>query len=262
MLLAIDLGNTNVTIGLYEGAHLVRSFCLQTHRNRTADEYGLALVKLLRTAGVQPSHFAAAAIASVVPPLTPVLAAACRVYVGLEPLLITSALRALAENRYDDPGVLGADRLVNAVAGWQNYGVPAGRTVAVVDFGTATKIEVVTAAGEYLGGCIGPGIGISTRALYESAARLPRVEIARPPQVLGRNNPGALQSGMVYGYAGQVDGLLTRMAEELGAPPLAVATGGLAPLVARESRLFQKVDPWLTLDGIRIVWEWNAGGRP
>lgn len=261
MLLAMDLGNTTVTVGLFAGARLVHSFRLQSHRHRTADEYGLALLKLMRMGGCRPGRLTAAALASVVPPLTPVLAQACRAYCGQEPLIITSALRALPENRYDDPRLLGSDRLVNAVAGWQNYGRPAGRTVAVVDFGTATKIEVVSPAGEYLGGCIGPGVGISTQALYEHAARLPRVEMARPPQVLGKNNPEALQAGMVYGFAGQVDGLLTRMAEELGAPPLAVATGGLAPLVAGESRLIARLDPWLTLDGIRLMWEWNVGGR-
>lgn len=258
MLLALDLGNTNVTVGLYEGPHLVRSFRLQTRHNQTADEYGLKLLKLIRSTGLKPADLSGAAMASVVPPLTAVLAETCRRYFGREPLIVSAGLRGLPASRYEDPRALGTDRLVNAVAGWEKYGAPANRTVAVVDFGTATKIEVVTPEGTYLGGCIAPGMGISTRALYESTARLPRVELSRPPRVLGKNNVGALQSGIVYGHAGQVDGLLARIGEELGDPPLAVATGGLAPLVAGDSRLITRVDPWLTLEGIRILWEWNA----
>lgn len=268
MLLALDVGNTNVTVGVFAGSRLLRTFRLQTHPLRTADEYGLWLLRLLRAAGLDPGAVQAAAMASVVPPLTPVLAAMCRRHFGVEALAIHSGLRALPASRYEVPEALGADRLANAVAGWVRYGGgdktgagrPGRRPVLVVDCGTATKVEAVSAAGEYLGGAIAPGLGTSAQALYEAAARLPRVELARPPAVLGRNNVAAMQAGLVLGFAGLVEGLVARALAEVGGGAAVVATGGLAPLVAEECPSIQVLDPDLTLEGVRLIWEWNRGG--
>nr|PZN43443.1 MAG: type III pantothenate kinase [Bacillota bacterium] len=274
MLLALDVGNTNVTVGLFRGAALVRTFRMATRRHATADEYGVALLRLLRTAGPgEPVE--GVALASVVPPLTGVMAEVCRRYLGAEPLVVGSHLRTLPGNLYDDPQALGADRLANAVAAWTLYGrreappsgwppAPAAGPVVAVDFGTATKLEVVSAEGVYLGGAIAPGIGISIQALRQAAARLPQFSLRRPDRVLGRDNAAALRSGFVYGFAGQVDGLVERIREELGAEPVVVTTGGLAHLVVGESRSIQHHDPGLTLAGIRLIWEWNraAGGSP
>ncbi|BDG62068.1 type III pantothenate kinase [Caldinitratiruptor microaerophilus] len=272
MLLALDVGNTNVTVGLYAAAPAgagggapLRSWRLETRRARTADEYGLWLVRAFRLAGLDPGAVTAAAMASVVPPLTPVLVEMCRRYFGAEPLIVSSRLRSLPAVRYEDPSALGADRLANAVAAWVLHGggdptgggAPGERATVAVDFGTATKLEVVAADGTYLGGSIAPGVGISTEALFESAARLARVELVAPPRVLGRNNAAAMQSGILYGFAGQVEGLLRRVREELGEELRVVGTGGLAHVVAPHCRCLDTVDPWLTLAGIRLIWEWN-----
>lgn len=260
MLLVLDVGNTNVTIGFYshEGT-LLRQGRVAAHRRWTADEYAVMLARIYRRSphGKQPVK--AAAMASVVPPLTPVLAEACRKSLGVSPLVVNSAMRTLPAIRYDDPAALGADRLANAVALWVKYGAEAGaRPLMAIDFGTATKCEVVSAAGEYVGGMIAPGIGISLQALFNVAARLSRTEVGAPARVLGRNNHAALQSGVTYGFAGQADGLVQRVTAELGAPPLVVATGGYAALVAGQSRTISRVDDTLTLDGIRQVWVWNG----
>lgn len=269
MLLVLDVGNTNVTVGLFRGTELVRTFRMATRRHHTADEYAMTLIHLLRQAGAE-ERLEGVAMASVVPPLTGVLSDACQRYLGANPLVVSSRLRALPGNRYEDPLALGADRLANAVAAWALYGrsepagadwppPPGNQPVVAVDFGTATKLEVVSPAGEYLGGVIAPGIGISIQALQRVAARLPRFGLSRPSRVLGRDNTAALQSGFTYGFAGQVDGILDRMAEELGEQPVVVATGGLAHLVCCESRYIQQHDPGLTLSGIRLLWEWNRG---
>lgn len=260
MLLVLDVGNTNVTAGLYEGADLRHHWRVSTHRGWTADEFGLTLVRMVVRAGVPREKVQAAALSSVVPPLTPFLAEALRVYFGAEPLQVGNGLqRGLPALDYENPAALGADRLANAVGGWTRYGGAAGhqRTVAVVDLGTATKMEVVRADGTYLGGVIAPGISTSLQALWTAAARLPRVELARPPRVLGKNNAGAVQSGVRYGFAGQVNGLIERASAELGEELYAVATGGLAGLVADDVPCLRHVDPWLTLEGIRTLWEWN-----
>lgn len=272
MLLVLDVGNTNVTVGLYPAGSgdvpgaPAYSWRLQTHRGRTADEYGLALRRLVARSGAGDLRIRAAAMASVVPPLTPVMQAMCRRYFGVDPLVVSSRLRSLPALRYDDPAALGADRLANAVAAWVRYGGgdptgagrPGARLTIAVDFGTATKLEVVAADGTYLGGVIAPGVGISTQALFEAAARLERVEPGRPARVLGRNNVSALQSGIVHGFAGQVEGLIARIREEVGEQGAVVATGGLAAAVAPYCREpLAAVDPWLTLAGIRILWAWN-----
>lgn len=257
MLLAIDVGNTNVTLGLYLDEELVATWRVATDRSKTADEYGLEMVHLLKQEGYTPHDVSAAAMASVVPPLNAALAAACQKYLSVTLFELHSLCKSLPANYYDNPAALGTDRLVNAVAAWEVYGQPNSQPVIVVDFGTATKLECVSAAGEYLGGCIAPGIGISTEALARSAARLQRIELTKPRQVLGKNIVASLQSGIIYGFAGQADGLVRRLSREIapdGPEPVVVATGGLAHLVAVESRTIQKVDPHLTLEGVRRVY--------
>jgi type III pantothenate kinase len=260
MLLAFDVGNTNVTIGLYLDDELVATWRVASNRDRTADEYGLELVRLLEREGFLPSVVTEAAMASVVPPLNFALARACDKYLGVKLTELTSACKTLPAVYYDDPSTLGADRLVNAVAAYERYGAPYERPVIVVDFGTATKLECISQAGEYLGGCIAPGIGISTDALARGAARLQRIELAKPKQVLGKNIVASLQSGIIYGFAGQADGLVRRLSAEIapeGPAPFVVATGGLAHLVAAESRTIDLIEPHLTLEGIRRVYEKN-----
>jgi len=203
-------------------------------------------------------------MASVVPPLNAALVRACEKYLSVQLVELNNSFQTLPAVYYDNVSALGADRLVNAVAAWEMYGRPRQRPVIVVDFGTATKLECVSAAGEYLGGCIAPGIGISTEALTQAASRLQRVEIVKPKQVLGRNIVASLQSGIVYGFAGQADGLIKRLTAEIapdGPAPVVIATGGLAHLVAGESRTIQIVEPHLTLEGVRRVYLKNREGR-
>ncbi|HYF93204.1 MAG TPA: type III pantothenate kinase [Symbiobacteriaceae bacterium] len=260
MLLAIDVGNTNMTIGLYLEAELVATWRVASDRSRTADEYGLKFVQLLERESYTPADVTEAALASVVPPLNARLVEACRKYLNIGLVELNSLCKALPAVHYDNVAALGTDRLVNAVAAWEIYGRPDNRPVIVVDFGTATKLECVNAEGEYLGGVIAPGINISTEALARNAARLQRIEVARPKQVLGKNIVASLQSGIVYGFAGQADGLVKRLAREIapeGPAPVVVATGGMAYLVASESRTIQHVEPYLTLEGIRRVYEKN-----
>lgn len=260
MLLALDVGNTNVTMGLYLDSELITTWRVASNRNRTWDEFGLEFIHLLKRDGYSPKDITHAAMASVVPPMNVVLARAVERYLDVNLVEMTSHLRTLPANHYENPTALGTDRLVNAVAAWEVYGQPQGRPVIVVDFGTATKLECISATGEYLGGCIAPGIGISTEALTRRAARLQRVELQRPRTVIGKNIVASLQSGIIFGFAGQADGLIRRLSTEIapdGVKPVVVATGGLAHLVAAESRTIQLVDPHLTLEGIRRVYEKN-----
>jgi type III pantothenate kinase len=260
MLLAFDVGNTNVTLGLFLDDELVATWRMASVRGKMADEYGLEMVHLLKREGYSPSDISEAAMASVVPPLNAALAEACRRYLGMPLVELNSLCRSLPAVYYDNVAALGTDRLVNALAAWEIYGAPHQRPVIVVDFGTATKLECVSVSGEYLGGCIAPGIGISTEALARSAARLQRIELARPRQVLGKNIVASLQSGIIYGFAGQADGLVRRLSQEIapdGPSPVVVATGGLAHLVGAESRTIEIIDPHLTLQGVRRMYDKN-----
>lgn len=260
MLLALDVGNTNITMGLFLESELITTWRIASNRGRTWDEIGLELTNLLKREGHTASDVTHAAMASVVPPMNAVLARAVQRYLDVDLVELTSTLKTLPAVYYENASALGTDRLVNAVAAWEVYGEPQGRPVIVVDFGTATKLECISQAGEYLGGCIAPGIGISTEALTRRAARLQRVELQKPRSVIGRNIVASLQSGIIYGFAGQADGLVRRLAEEIapeGPRPVVVATGGLAHLVAAESRMITLVDPHLTLEGIRRVYEKN-----
>ena len=253
MLLVMDVGNTNTALGVFEGERLVTHWRLTTERARTVDEYGVHARTLFAFAGLDFRAINAVAIASVVPQLDHTLRRMCEVYFRLTPLFIDNTTDTGLTILYDPPSDVGADRLVDAVAAVHKYGAPC----IVVDFGTATNFEVIAEGGRYLGGVITPGISISTDALFARAARLPRVAIERPQRVIGASTLSAIQSGLYYGYAGLVDGILRRMIEELGSAPRVVATGGLAPLIATASDLIEVVDLTLTLDGLRLVYERN-----
>ncbi len=256
MLLAIDIGNTNITLGLYRENELLQAWRLATDHERMPDEYGLQLLGLLEHADCKGEDLTAAALASVVPPLTGRFLEASSKYLNLEPLVVDAGVKTGLKIRYEDPKfALGADRVVDAVAVLKLYGGPA----CVVDFGTATTFDAITSEGEYLGGAIAPGIGIAADALYQRAAKLPRVDIGRPPAAIGRNTVHAMQSGLLYGYVGLVEGMVARFRTELGRDMKVIGTGGLAGLIAKETEVIEILAPWLTLDGLRILWEMNQG---
>jgi type III pantothenate kinase len=257
MLLVIDVGNTNTSLGVYEGARLVAHWRLTTARARTVDEYGVYARNLLALAGLDYQAITAVAISSVVPPLNFTLRRMAEVYFGHTPLFVDHTTDTGVPVLYEPPSDVGADRIVVAVAAIHRYGQPC----IVADFGTATTFDAIDAAGQYLGGIITPGINISADALFERAARLPRVEIKRPQTVIGTSTVGSIQSGLFYGYVGLVDGILRRMRGELGAEARIVATGGLAPLIATGSELIETVDDTLLLEGLRIIYERVASRR-
>jgi type III pantothenate kinase len=251
MLLAIDVGNTNTVLGLYEDARLRRHWRMTTDARHTSDEYGFLVADLLRS---EPeSSVAAVAIASVVPAMTGILGVVCRDYLRLAPLFIGPGVKTGMPILYDDPRQLGADRIVNAIAAFERTRT----TTIVVDLGTATKLEYITARGEYVGGIIAPGLGVASEALFARTARLYRVELARPAQVVGRNTIKAIQSGLIYGYVAMVDGLVKRIQEENGVRARVIATGGFAGLLAPACDSIEEVDEFLTLDGIRLIYERN-----
>jgi type III pantothenate kinase len=253
MLLCIDIGNTNVTLGLYEGKTLAASWRLATDHDRMPDEYALQVLGLLALTGMAPQNVDCAAIASVVPPLTDKWVQLCRTYLGCDPMVVTSQTRTGVTILYEDPTAVGADRVVDAAAAFRLYGGPA----CIVDFGTATTFDAINANGDYLGGAIAPGIGIAADALFQRTSKLPRVELAHPPSVIGRNTTHAIQSGLLFGYVGLVEGMVARFKTELGPDTHVIGTGGLAEIIARETAVIQVVAPWLTLDGLRMIYEMN-----
>ncbi|HSB10620.1 MAG TPA: type III pantothenate kinase [Blastocatellia bacterium] len=257
MLLVLDVGNTNTTLGVYDGQKLTHSWRLTSERQRTVDEYGIMCRTLLELAGLDSSAIDAVAISSVVPPLDFTLNKMAEVYFQLKPVFV-SAANAGIPILYDDPREVGADRIVNAVAALAKYGAPC----IVVDFGTATTFDVISRAGEYMGGIIYPGIQISADALFQRAARLRNTEIRRPDKLIGTNPAGSIQSGLYYGNIALVDGLLEKMIAELGPGTRVVATGGLAPLISRGTRLIETVDADITLEGLRIIFERNRTQVP
>jgi type III pantothenate kinase len=252
MLLVLDVGNTNTTLGLYEGRDLKHSWRLTSERQRTVDEYGIMCRTLLNLAGLDSSAITAIAVSSVVPMLDFTLHKMAEVYFKLEPLFITSQNAGMPV-LYDDPREVGADRVVNAIAAFDKYGGPC----IIVDFGTATTFDAVSQAGEYLGGIIYPGIQISADALFQRAARLRNTDIRRPDKLIGTTPAQSIQSGLYYGNIALVDGVLERLIGELGGGTRVIATGGLAPLISRGSRLIEAVEANITLEGIRIVYERN-----
>jgi type III pantothenate kinase len=253
VLLAIDVGNTHTVLGVFEGAELRAQWRLSTRREQTADEYGILVRSLFAGASLDARQVQAVALASVVPPLTPIVVDLARRYVGREPLVIGPGVKTGMPILYEPPGDVGADRIVNGVAALAQYGGP----VIVVDFGTATTFDVITRKGEYAGGVIAPGAGISADALFQRAARLPRVDLRHPGRVIGRTTVGSIQSGLYFGYAALCEGLIARIRAELGEPVRVVATGGLASTLAPEVPSIESVDPALTLVGLRLIHERN-----
>jgi type III pantothenate kinase len=266
MLLALDVGNTNTVLGLYrldgDKPELAAHWRVTTHRSQTADEYGVLFVNLFEMNGLKTSQVQAIIISSVVPPVESTLRQVCETYFHVQPLFVEPGIKTGMPVLVDNPSELGADRLVNAIAAFERYGGPC----VVVDFGTATTFDVISAKGEYLGGAIAPGLGISADALFSRTARLSRVDIKRPAKVIGTNTVTHLQTGLYYGYIGLVDGILERIFAELGAEPGAkprvIATGGLARQISEDSRFISEIDDMLTLDGLLILFERNRAVKP
>jgi type III pantothenate kinase len=253
MLVCIDIGNTNITIGCYRGETLGPRWRMSTDHERMPDEYGVMLLGLLAHAQARAGDIRRAAIASVVPPLTGRWVEVCRTYLRTEPLVVNAGVETGVRVLTDDPGGVGADRIVNAAAAFRLHGGPA----CIVDFGTATTFDAITRDGEYLGGAIAPGIGIAAEALFQRAAKLPRVDLARPPSPIGRNTVHSMQSGLLYGYVGLVEGMVARFEAQLGPGMRVIGTGGLAEVIARETSVIEILAPWLTLDGLRMIYDLN-----
>ena len=256
MLLAIDIGNTGIILGLFEGDKLGPHWRLASDNERTSDEYGILMTQLLEHAGLRVSGdcgIRGVAIASVTPARTGVLTRACRDYLRVEPLVVDAGTRTGIPLRYEDPKQIGADRVVNAAAARRLYKGPA----CVVDFGTATIFDALSADGEYLGGAIAPGIDVAADALFRRTAKLPRVDLRRPPSVIGRNTVHSLQSGLLYGYVGLVEGMVCRFRAELGPDMKTIGTGAMAELIAGETGVIDIVNPWLALEGLKFIFELN-----
>lgn len=257
MLLCIDIGNTNITMGIYRGEELVAHWRVNTDHHKMPDEYGILLVSLMARQGFQPSDIRGISIASVVPPVTDIVLEMLAAYVGVEPLQVGAGVKTGVAVRYDNPYEVGADRVVNAAAAYRLYGGPA----CIVDFGTGTTFDALSATGDYLGGAIAPGIRVAAEALFQRASKLPRIDLARPRKAIGTNTADSMRSGILFGYVGLVEGMVERFRRELGPTMRVIGTGGLAKTIAQETDIIEVVDPWLTLRGLQIVYELNRGAR-
>lgn len=254
MILVVDIGNTNIVLGVYHDRELAHHFRFSTARHSTVDEYGVLIFNLFRMSDISVKEIEGVIISSVVPPLVHIFEEMCQKFLHKTPLVVGPGIKTGLNLRYENPREVGADRIVNAVAAVNQYKGP----LVVVDFGTATTFDCIDDKGNYLGGAIVPGIGISTEALYQRASKLPRIELEKPKKVIGRNTVHAMQAGIIFGYAGQVDGIVERIKLEMEAPDLkVVATGGLAELIASETRCIQEINAMLTLEGLRLIYERN-----
>src|SRR3989339_709761 len=253
MLLVMDVGNTNTVIGLYDGEELVHDWRIRTVIDHTVDEYGTLILNLYKNSRISSKAITDIIISCVVPPMLNILLPLCLKYFGIEPLIVGPGVKTGMPIFYDNPKEVGADRIVNAVAAYEKY----QRAMIIVDFGTATTFDYISANGEYMGGCIAPGIMISSEALFERAAKLPRVELSSPRTIITKDTVSGMQAGIMYGYAALVDGIVERMKTETVSVPLVVATGGLANVVAKETKHIDVVDELLTLEGLRIIFGRN-----
>jgi type III pantothenate kinase len=252
-LLAIDLGNTNLTIGLFKNSKLIEHWRLSTDHKRMQDEYGLQFLGLLENKGLSSDDFGGIVLSSVVPPLTERLVQACETYLGKIPIITSSNLKLNITIQYDDPTAVGADRIADAAAAKALFSTPA----CVIDFGTATTFNAINKEDEYLGGAILPGIGLAAETLFERAAKLSAVELAAPPSIIGRNTRHAIQSGLIFGYVSLVEGMVDRFKKELGNDTVVIATGGHVHRISIQTDAIDHIEPWLTLKGLRIIWELN-----
>ncbi len=258
MLLAIDIGNTNVVGGVFEGSTLLTHWRLATNPKTTADEYGVLCLSIMGRSGRAPEQITGAIISSVVPALTETFESMVESSFGCSPITVSSDMDTGLTLKYSNPKEIGSDRIVNAAAAHEKF----RRDLIIVDFGTATTFCAVSRAGEYLGGVIAPGLGISAEALFTRAAKLSKVELARPKTVIGTDTAGSIQSGLIFGYAGLVDTLVQRMEREMGRPSLVIATGGLAPVIAPETQSIQHIEPFLTLTGLELLYRRARGTSP
>ncbi len=254
LIFVLDVGNTNTVLGVYDNQDLKYHWRIETSRNKTEDEYGMVIKALLEHVGLSFTQFDGIIISSVVPPIMFALERMCLKYFGIKPLVVGPGIKTGLNIKYENPREVGADRIVNAVAGIHEYGAP----LIIVDFGTATTYCYINEDKQYMGGAIAPGIGISTEALYSKAAKLPRIEIARPDDIIGKNTVAAMQAGILYGYVGQVEGIVARMKAQSKGNPTVIATGGLATLISKESNVIDIVDPFLTLKGLQLIYQKNV----
>ena len=250
MLLAIDVGNTDTVLGLYDEDELIYDWRIRTVVDHTVDEYGLLILSLYKSRRIGSRVIKDIIISCVVPPMMNILEPVCRKYFDIKPFIVGPGIKTGMPIFYDNPREVGADRIVNAVAAYEKH----KRALIIVDFGTATTFDYVSGKGEYMGGCISPGIMISSEALFARAAKLPRVELSKPKSIIGKDTVSSMQAGIVYGYASLVDGIVERMKEEVKSDPLVVATGGLAKIIAPETKNIAVVDEMLTLEGLRIIY--------